>query len=179
MGNQSVEQVDPQIMANWSNARLTAWSTFRSHPNRYLYRFNMPQEQQRMGPFTSEEHKLFMQRVHQLGANNNWGIFSMTIPGRVGYQCGEYWRQLMRNGSVHDPNYYLQDGRFRFHRSNGRTMQTIPMQYRKFAFTVIRDQSNEWENLPKKHPNHPSEELCKEVQKNFNQTSSENSAEEQ
>jgi hypothetical protein len=32
------------------------------------------------------EEKLFFTRLKELGANGQWGIFSMAIPGRVGYQ---------------------------------------------------------------------------------------------
>jgi len=35
---------------------------------------------------SQEEKKLFYARLAEAGANGQWGIFSMKIPGRVGYQ---------------------------------------------------------------------------------------------
>ena len=29
----------------------------------------------------------------------------MQIPGRVGYQCSNYYRQLIKEGKIHDDNY--------------------------------------------------------------------------
>jgi hypothetical protein len=82
------------------------------------------------------EHKLFMDRLREVGADGQWGIFSMSIPGRVGYQvgrmpvpprssslhgrsparpthpptqCSNYYRQLLERGQVRDPNYYIDD----------------------------------------------------------------------
>lgn len=33
-----------------------------------------------------DEKKMFYARLSEAGANGQWGIFSMKIPGRVGYQ---------------------------------------------------------------------------------------------
>ena len=29
----------------------------------------------------------------------------MKIPGRVGYQCSNFYRQLIKEGKIHDDNY--------------------------------------------------------------------------
>lgn len=50
---------------------------------------------------------MFFQRLDELGANGQWGIFSMTIPGRVGYQCSNFYRLLIKNKEVIDPNYII------------------------------------------------------------------------
>jgi len=71
----------------WSEARVKAYKLKDVNPNAYYYRFNDPGERQRNGPWTKEEVRLFMERLKELGANGQWGIFSMSIPGRVGYQC--------------------------------------------------------------------------------------------
>ena len=42
------------------------------------------------------EKKIFFKRLKEIGANGQWGIFSMEIPGRVGYQV--YYKNLF--------NYY-------------------------------------------------------------------------
>lgn len=38
------------------------------------------------------EKKLFFDRMKEVGVNGQWGIFSMAIPGRVGYQCSNFYR---------------------------------------------------------------------------------------
>lgn len=63
-----------------------AFRMMDKNPNGYYYRFNAPGEQQSKGKWTDEERDLFMNRLKELGANQQWGIFSMAIPGRVGYQ---------------------------------------------------------------------------------------------
>lgn len=75
----------------WSKARIRAFEMMDKNPNSYYYRFNAPGEQQSKGKWTDEEQKLFMDRLEELGANQQWGIFSMTIPGRVGYQVSFYF----------------------------------------------------------------------------------------
>lgn len=44
-----------------------------------------------------------------MGANGQWGIFSMAIPGRVGYQCSNFYRLLVETKQIHDPNYVLDE----------------------------------------------------------------------
>jgi len=70
----------------WSEARIKAYAAIDKKPNTYYYRFNAPGEIQRKGAWTKEERLLFHERLMEIGANGQWGIFSMTIPGRVGYQ---------------------------------------------------------------------------------------------
>lgn len=72
--------------AGWSAARLRAFKMIEKNPNSYYYRFNAPGEQQKKGKWTDEENALFLRRLKQVGANSQWGIFSIAIPGRVGYQ---------------------------------------------------------------------------------------------
>jgi hypothetical protein len=33
-----------------------------------------------------EEKELFFKRLAEVGADGQWGIFSIAVPGRVGYQ---------------------------------------------------------------------------------------------
>jgi hypothetical protein len=103
-------QKDPsKAMAGWSEARIKAYKAIDSKPNTYYYRFNAPGEEQRTGAWTTAERKLFFDRLAEIGADGQWGIFSMTIPGRVGYQCSNFYRQLVVNGEVHDPNYVIDE----------------------------------------------------------------------
>lgn len=73
-------------MEGWSEARVRAYQSMKKNPNSYFYRFNAPGEMQRNGPWSKEEDEAFMKRLNEFGADGQWGIFSMTIPGRVGYQ---------------------------------------------------------------------------------------------
>lgn len=73
-------------MEGWSEARIRAYQSMKTNPNTYFYRFNAPGETQRNGPWSKEEDELFMKRLAEFGADGQWGIFSMAIPGRVGYQ---------------------------------------------------------------------------------------------
>jgi hypothetical protein len=40
-----------------------------------------------------------------------WGIFSKPIPGRVGYQCSNFYRQLIKKGEIKDKFYSIVDGK--------------------------------------------------------------------
>lgn len=73
-------------MEGWSEARIHAYQSMKKNPNTYFYRFNAVGETQRNGPWSKEEDELFMKRLAEFGADGQWGIFSMAIPGRVGYQ---------------------------------------------------------------------------------------------
>ena len=76
----------------WSEARVRAYKLIESNPNAYYYRFNAPNVPQNNGKWTKEEKDLFFKRMKEVGVNHKWGIFSMSIPGRVGYQCSNFYR---------------------------------------------------------------------------------------
>jgi len=152
---------DVGSMEGWSEARKKAWTNRRTAPNAYFYRFNVPGQPQKNGKWTKEEHALFMKRVMEIGANDQWGIFSKKIPGRVGYQCSNYWRGLVKDGDVLDPNYHYDGKKLHFKR-NTKAFR-ISEEYRKFAITIVKDYSKVWTDLPAKHPKHPSEDYCNEV----------------
>ena len=51
----------------------------------------------------------------------------MNIPGRVGYQCSNYYRQLIKEGVIHDDNYTFDDSGklvFKFRDSEGHSTLT-------------------------------------------------------
>ncbi|KAJ2659494.1 hypothetical protein IW148_004227 [Coemansia sp. RSA 1199] len=98
-----------KAMKGWSEARIKAFKAIKTKPNTYYYRFNEPGEEQRTGQWTAKEQRQFHARLKEIGANGQWGIFSMTIPGRVGYQCSNYYRYLVENRLIHDPNYMLDE----------------------------------------------------------------------
>ncbi|KAF7727170.1 hypothetical protein EC973_007945 [Apophysomyces ossiformis] len=100
--------VDPEkAFEGWSQARIRAYQMIDQNPNSYYYRFNAPGEVQRKGQWNEEERKIFFERLEEVGANGQWGIFAMKVPGRVGYQCSNFYRLLVETGEVNDPNYVL------------------------------------------------------------------------
>eukprot|EP00871_Galdieria_phlegrea_P004504 jgi/Galph1/5054/GphlegSOOS_G3712.1 len=96
-------------MDGWSEARIKAYQSIDTNPNAYYYRFNAPGEEQNHGQWTEKEEKLFFERLKEckIGENYEWGIFSMGIPGRVGYQCSNFYRRLLKEGRIKDENYYF------------------------------------------------------------------------
>lgn len=105
-------EVKEEEWNTWSDAHKQSYKQMKSNPNSYLYRNLSPGEKQKNGPWSPEEHRLFLKRLHEIreqGINEGkWGIFSEAIPGRVGYQCANYYRKLVKSGEVHD-EYYRQD----------------------------------------------------------------------
>lgn len=87
-------------MSEWSEARKRAYKAIKQNPNSYHYRFNKPGETQAKGTWTADEHTLFMVVLLEKGANKNWGLFSIEIKGRVGYQCSNYYRLLVKSYKI-------------------------------------------------------------------------------
>ncbi len=101
---------DPaQVFEGWSQARIKAFKQIDKKPNAYYYRFNAPGEKQGSGAWSQQEKDLFFKRLEEVGADGQWGIFSMAIPGRVGYQCSNFYRHLIKTGEIVDPNYTIDE----------------------------------------------------------------------
>eukprot|EP01122_Echinamoeba_exundans_P010684 TRINITY_DN4054_c0_g1_i2.p1 TRINITY_DN4054_c0_g1~~TRINITY_DN4054_c0_g1_i2.p1 ORF type:complete len:711 (-),score=177.41 TRINITY_DN4054_c0_g1_i2:1487-3619(-) len=96
-------------MEGWSQARVRAWKLRDSNPNAYYYRFNDPGEEQRNGKWTEDEKKAFFKRMAEVGVNGQWGIFAKEIHGRVGYQCANFYRQLIESGEIKDDRYVVDE----------------------------------------------------------------------
>lgn len=88
---------------------MRAWKLRDENPNAYYYRFNDPGETQRNGKWTEAEKKAFYQRMNEVGVNGQWGIFSKAIYGRVGYQCANFYRQLIECGEISDNRYAIDE----------------------------------------------------------------------
>jgi len=93
--------------SEWSEARRRAWQIKDKNANAYYYRFNDPGEPQRNGKWTKEERLLFFNRMAEIGVDGKWGIFSKAIPGRVGYQCSNFYRHLIENKEIEDKKLYF------------------------------------------------------------------------
>ncbi|KAF1800853.1 Homeodomain-like DNA binding domain-containing transcription factor [Mucor lusitanicus] len=101
----------------WSEARIRSFKMIEKNPNSYYYRFNEPGEEQRRGPWTEDEKKLFIDRLKVMGTEGQWGLFSKGIPGRVGYQCSNYYRFLIETKQLQDEKYVIA--------SNGKPLYTF------------------------------------------------------
>jgi hypothetical protein len=131
-------------MEGWSEARKKAWKAIDKNPNSYYYRFNAPGEEQRTGPWTQAEQKLFHQRLKEMGANGQWGVFSMVIPGRVGYQCSNYYRQLIETNKIKDPNYVLDEkgkAHYLFSTKDGRKTFRTHCKHKRDGSSYLRKSS--------------------------------------
>ena len=102
--------VNPETWLSWSNARRTSYLRADTFPNAYYYRHLPPGEKQVNGAWTAHEKELFLKRVAEFRGdsdtmNGDWGLFSLSIPGRVGYQCSNFYRKLVEAGEIHDSRY--------------------------------------------------------------------------
>ncbi|KAJ2963951.1 hypothetical protein NQZ79_g1115 [Umbelopsis isabellina] len=102
----------------WSPARIHAWEIRRLNPEAFYYRFVDPAQGQNNGSFTKVDHENFMKRMevwkekgYRVGAS--WGIFSMGIPHRAGYQCSAYYRKLIQSKKIQDDAYAMVDGKLK------------------------------------------------------------------
>ncbi|KAI8098121.1 uncharacterized protein B0P05DRAFT_447743, partial [Gilbertella persicaria] len=107
-----------ECVKEWQSPRIKAWEARHSAPDSYYYRFVVPGEGQQNGAWSAEEHKLFMQRYHEwmtkgYKIGNAWGVFSMGIPHRVGYQCMNYYRKLVSDGKLKDESYTIINGKLK------------------------------------------------------------------
>jgi len=140
---------------NWSAARVRAYEALESNPNTYYYRFNTEGQKCKKGAFSENEVKLFMSLLKKFGAGS-WGIFSMNVPGRVGYTCSQFYRKLLNWGWIWDSNYVVSDGKI----VNLRATNLSPEKrasLQKYGFIVIYDPSDAWGPLPACHPKAPDE----------------------
>ncbi len=121
LANLEQDPNNPKVaMRGWSSARVRAYNCIKENPNAYYYRFNAPGESQVNGPWSREERERFLKRLSECGADGNWGIFATKIPGRVGYQCANFYRKLLSEGVVKDSNYYKDSwGKWHYRFSNG------------------------------------------------------------
>jgi len=115
--------------AGWSEARIKAWNGRERNENAYFYRFNAPGEAQSNNRWSGGEHAMFMETLLRCNGKSGtepgkcdyvWGVFSKCIPGRVGYQCSNYYRTLVKLGTVEDKNYTVDNqGVMRFNFKTG------------------------------------------------------------
>ena len=85
----------------WSEAKRQSWASINTNPNAFFYRHCAPGEQKRNGAWDAHEKKLFLEtmKVHP-PSQGRWGLFAQHIPGRVGYQCRNFYHRLLESGEI-------------------------------------------------------------------------------
>jgi hypothetical protein len=106
------DEVSPENWARWSEARRKSYLHVDEHPGAYYYRHNPGGEVQRNGNWSAEEKRLFLERMKEIRGSADtfscdWGSFSLAIPGRVGYQCSNFYRKLVEAGELTDSRYII------------------------------------------------------------------------
>lgn len=116
------KEISEETWKKWSDVRRRSYLSGMKDPNTFLYRNCPPGVERKVGAWSAEEKKLFMKRLKEIRGDNptlegKWGIFSLAIPGRVGYQCSNFYRQLIAQGEVTDSNYVFDENGKIHHRS--------------------------------------------------------------
>ena len=68
----AMERINEGFLDGLSDARKKAWRNRRTNPEAFFYRFNAPGQAAKKGKWREEEHKMFMERVMELGVNEGW-----------------------------------------------------------------------------------------------------------
>ncbi|EAY00490.1 Myb-like DNA-binding domain containing protein [Trichomonas vaginalis G3] len=90
-------------IALWSPAKKQSWEARKTNPNAYYYRHVDPGVVKRTGAWDDEEKELFMKAIKlHPPTQGKWGLFAMHIPGRVGYQCRNFYHRLLETGELHE-----------------------------------------------------------------------------
>ncbi|KAJ6249959.1 sucrose responsive element binding protein [Anaeramoeba flamelloides] len=96
----------PPDWDKWSYFKQDAWLRYVQNPNTYYYRFNEKGEQEKRGKWSEEEEKLFERRLLEFGPKD-WGLFSISIPGRCGIMCSNHFRKRL----LHEPEFFQKWGK--------------------------------------------------------------------
>lgn len=115
---------------SWSNIRRKSYYNIETNPNTFYYRNRPPGEKQKIGGFDSNEKKQFLERLkyfqEELGiTDGKWGNFAVPLVGRVGYQCSNFYRKLVEENQIQDPNYTIVEGKLKFTPVGERSRRTI------------------------------------------------------
>ncbi|KAG0198935.1 hypothetical protein BGX28_007696 [Mortierella sp. GBA30] len=100
----------------WSEVRIKTWEHRRTNTEGFYYRFVDPTEGQQNGPWSKKSTQEFMVRLDEWKARGirigtSWGIFSMKVSHKAGYQCSSYYRKLLENKTLTDPAYAWEGGK--------------------------------------------------------------------
>ena len=115
--------VSQEVWNMWSPIRRQTLQSIIKNPNTFFYRNRPPGDPQKTGPFTPEEEEQFRDRLRYFREeleieDGLWGLFSVPIRGRLGYQCSNFYRLLIKDGKLTDDKYQLEDGKLVFKHGN-------------------------------------------------------------
>ncbi|KAK3806379.1 MAG: hypothetical protein J3Q66DRAFT_290226 [Benniella sp.] len=101
---------------SWSEVRIKTWDHRRTNPEAFYYRFVDPTEGQQNGPWSTESTRQFMTRLDEWKARGirigtSWGVFSMKVSHKAGYQCSAHYRRLLETKKLTDPSYAWEGGK--------------------------------------------------------------------
>ena len=111
--------VSQEIWSSWSSIRRESFQQIIKNPNAFFYRNRPPGDPQKNGPFSKEEEEQFLNRLNYFRdilqiEDGLWGLFSVPIKGRLGYQCSNFYRLLIKENKIKDPHYEIVDGKLIF-----------------------------------------------------------------
>ncbi|KAF8927360.1 hypothetical protein BGZ47_002195 [Haplosporangium gracile] len=100
----------------WSEVRIKTWEHRRTNVEGFYYRFVDPTEGQQNGPWSAKSAQEFMVRLEEwktrgIRIGTSWGIFSMKVSNKAGYQCSSYYRKLLETKKLTDPAYAWEGGK--------------------------------------------------------------------
>lgn len=79
------------------------------NPNAFHYRFVAPGEERHRGAWTAAEERHFIEQMEGQTSDGHfagqWGLFAILIPGRVGYECRNFYDRLVKRGVFEDDRY--------------------------------------------------------------------------
>lgn len=88
------EATDEPVKRRAFEERLT-------NPDHYYYRHNAPGQEHKQGKWLHEEDLVLLAAMHQRDPlrdpmGQNWGLLSVHVPGRIGYQCSSRHSKLIK-----------------------------------------------------------------------------------
>lgn len=100
-------------------ARLRALHLRVEDPDVFFFSFLDDYETAKTGSWSQREREEFLNAIatHQRDRQQKrrgWGMFSRSIPGRTGKQCKRYFKSLIADGVLSDPDYFCIDGKVIF-----------------------------------------------------------------
>ncbi|KAF9902749.1 hypothetical protein EC991_004561 [Linnemannia zychae] len=100
----------------WSEVRIKTWEHRKTNVEGFYYRFVDPTEGQQNGPWSAKSAQEFMVRLEEwkqrgIRIGTSWGIFSMKVSHKAGYQCSSYYRKLLETKKLTDPAYTWEGGK--------------------------------------------------------------------
>ncbi|KAF9430510.1 hypothetical protein BGZ94_006456 [Podila epigama] len=115
-GNGMEDVFTHEQVRSWSEVRIKTWEHRRTNTEGFYYRFVDPTEGQQNGAWSKKSHQEFMERLEEWKARGirigtSWGVFSIGVSHKAGYQCSSYYRKLLENKTLTDPAYAWENGK--------------------------------------------------------------------